>query len=429
MKTHSILLFVSLILLSSCSQVYRSIRYFKPDIDEMNAFPQQIIANPEKKFIFYESDSTEQIVLKNTINGVNNQILLEDYLKKTSTTAFLIIKNDTIIFEKYFQGYKRSDISTLFSVTKSVTSLLIGIAIDEGYIASVHDPVTKYLPELNNCDPTFKKLTIEHLLNFQAGFDYNESYVNPFSGMARLYYGNNQEKFLKKLKFKYQPGEVTNYNSATTAFLGLILEQATQQSYATYLEEKVWKTLGMQYDASLSLDDKKHRSAKAYAGLNASAIDLAKIGRLYLNEGNWNGKQIVSKDWVEKSRTPLIEDNHMRTKYKGYQNHWYNKYYLMFDTLGNYKFSDTTSAFNYAKNIGLKYYNVWESKNKKSETHYELYAYYPQFNALGILNQILYIDPERSIIMVRLGKDWDRKSDYGYIHLMYMISQLYPKTN
>lgn len=427
MKTHSILLFISLIILGSCSQVYRSIRYWTPDIDEQKAFPQEVIESPENKFSFYESDSTAKIRLKTTVNGVSNQTFLDEYLENTSTTAFLIIKKDTIIFEKYYQGYKRSDISTLFSVTKSITSLLIGIAIDEGYITSVNDPVTKYLPELKDCDSTFKKLTIEHLLNFQAGFDYNESYVNPFAGMARLYYGNHQEKYLKKLKFKYQPGEVTDYNSATTAFLGLILEKATQQSYADYLEKKVWKPLGMQYDASLSLDDKKHRSAKTYAGLSASAIDLAKIGRLYLNNGNWNGTQIVSKDWVIKSKTPRIGERHFDKNYRGYQYHWYNKYYKIPDSLGNYYYKDTTSAFQNARNNNLKYYRIYENNN--NESSYILEAYYSQFNALGILNQILFIDPERNIIMVRLGKDWDRKSDYGYLHLMYIISQLYPKTN
>jgi len=277
MKKLFIVFLVTNLFLSSCTQTYRSIRFWTPDIDEFHAFPQEIIKSPEQKYHFFESDSSANIILKTTSEGVSNQISLDDYLRTTSTTAFIIIKNDSIIFEKYYQGFQRSDITTLFSVTKSVTSLLTGIAIDEGYIESVNDPVTKYLPELNNCDPDFKNLTIEHLLNFQAGFDFNESYVNPFTGMARLYYGNHQLKYLKKLKFKHKPGEVSDYNSATTALLGHVLESATQKRYAQYLEEKVWKPLGMQFDASLSLDDKKHRSAKSYVGLNASAIDLAKL--------------------------------------------------------------------------------------------------------------------------------------------------------
>lgn len=252
--------FLSLILLSvlcSCTQTYRSIRFWTPDINEFSAFPQDTIESPIGKFSFHKKDHSDTIILRITKSGIMNQISLDEYLENTSTTAFLIIKNDSIIFEKYYQGFQPSDITTLFSVSKSVTSLLIGIAIKEGLIASVHDPVTKYLPELNNSDSNFKKLSIEHLLNFQAGFDFNETYKNPFSGMARLYYGNNQEKYLKNLKFKYTPGEVTDYNSATTAFLGLILEKASQKSYADYLEEKVWKPLGMEYNASISLDDKK----------------------------------------------------------------------------------------------------------------------------------------------------------------------------
>ena len=420
-----LLLLTAICILSSCTQIYRSIAYWTPDIDEYSAFPQDTIECGDSKYGFYFPEETNpgNVFLTLTSKTDTSKFTLDEYLSKTSTTAFLIIRNDTVIFEKYYQGYNRSDISTLFSVTKSVTSLLIGIAVDEGYIESTNDPVTKYLPELDNYDPNFRNLTIEHLLNFQAGFDFNESYINPFSGMARLYYGNNQLKYLKKLKFIDNPGEVSDYNSATTAFLGLILERATQKSYAEYLEVKVWKPLGMEYNALVSLDGKKHRSAKAYAGLNATAIDLAKIGRLYLKEGSWNGNRIISKDWIVKSKTPNVEKEHIGYKYKGQQYQWYSKHYMIYDSLGNYKFADTADAFRYANYLNLDYYKVWKYNNKDGSVYYTLYAYYPDFYALGIMNQILYIDPESNLIMVRLGKDWDKNSDIGYTHLMHILAK------
>lgn len=99
---------------------------------------------------------------------------------------------------------------------------------------------------------------------------------------------------------------------------------------------------------------------------------------------------------------------------------------MVYDSTGNYRFTDTTSAFDYAHYLGLKYYKVWEAKDNNSNPYYKLYAYCPQFYALGILNQILYVDPERNLIMVRLGKNWDRKSDFGYIYLMSAIGKRFP---
>lgn len=183
---------------------------------------------------------------------------LDSLLKNTSTRAFLIIRNDSIIYENYFRGYKRKDISTVFSVSKSVTSLLIGIAIDEGYISSVNDPVTKYILELKNADPMFEKLTIKDLLDMRSGIKFKEDYgFNPFSKIARLYYGTDQLSQVKKLHFECEPGTRHEYQSIATTILGIIIEKTTNQDFAKYFENKVWKPLGMENTAQWSLDDKK----------------------------------------------------------------------------------------------------------------------------------------------------------------------------
>ena len=425
-------LFILLLLLNltaSCS-IYRTIRYWKPEIDEYNAFPQAKIQRGEDKFHFPVAiDSLFfKIKIERVVKDKTLHLTIDEYLAKSATTAYLIIKNDTIVYEQYYRGYDRSKISTFFSVTKSITSLLVGIAIDEGYIKSVHDFVTDYIPELKNGDSRFQKLTIEHLLNMQAGLRFSESYTNPFNGMARLFYGSNQLKFIKKLKFEQDPGEKYSYNSATTAILGIVLERATKRPYAEYLEEKVWNPLGMEYNASISLDDKKHRSAKSYYGLSATAIDLAKIGRLYMNGGNWNGKQIVSKEWVEKSTTPNIAANHISgSKYKDYQYHWYSleRSWHERNSTGEYLFNDSISALRFAEESAFAHYDIRKIKNVgTSGYHWAAIDFSPEFDAFGIMSQILYVDPEKKIIMVRLGEKWD--SNYRIIPLTQLITRQYP---
>lgn len=432
-KLFTIILLVFILFSQNSCLLYRGIRYYTPDIDEYNAFPQAKISKGESPFIFpSKKDSiTETIKIKQTKNGITTHATLDEYLNTTSTTAFIIIKNDTVVFENYYNGYYRSDISTLFSTTKSVVSLLVGIAVDEGEIKSVNDFVTDYVPELKDADSNFQKLTIEHLLNMQAGLDFNESYTNPFKDMARLFYGRDQLRQLKKLNFSQEPGFESDYNSATTALLGIVLERAVKRPFSEYLQDKVWKPLGMEYDATVNLDDKKHRSAKSYQGLNATAVDLAKIGRLYVNNGKWGEKQIVSKSWIEKCTTPNIEPDHFGYKYKGYQYHWYSSRTYFYDSLGNFRqFPDSLSALNFAQNLDLKFFKIWKNRGKNNSGntinyHWEVTQYHPQYHTLGILDQILFVDPERKIIIVRLGKDWSNVDNF----FLYSLSKCFPKIN
>jgi CubicO group peptidase (beta-lactamase class C family) len=406
------------------------VRYWTPEIDEYNAFPQAKISSGEEKFHFPVAIDSFLVNMKliQTVKGDTLRPTIDDYVAQSKTTAYLIIKDDTVIYERYYRGYDRSKISTFFSTTKSITSLLTGIAVDEGYIKSVHDLVTDYVPEFKEGDPRFQKLTIEHLLNMQAGLDFTESYENPFQEMAKLFYGGNQLEQLKNLKFVRDPGEVYDYNSATTAILGVVLERAVNKPYAEYLQEKVWIPLGMEYDASMSLDDKKHRSAKAYYGLNATAIDLAKIGRLYMNGGNWNGKQIVSKEWVDKSTIPNIPEDHFGgEKYKGAQYNWYSGGggWHERDSTGAF-FNDSISALQFAEKSAFAHYDVRKLKNTNSPgDHWIIIDYSPEFNTLGILGQILLVDPERKIIVVRLGEK-DFFGDYNVFVLTDVLTRQYP---
>ena len=285
----------------------------------------------------------------------------EEAIKDASRTqGVMIIHNDSIVYEKYWGDFSADRLATVFSVSKSITSLLCGIAVDEGYIKSIDDPVTKYLPELKRKDPKWERLTIRHLLNMESGLDFDDEYefnikeLKTVNAIARLNYGHNIMGQIKGLKFRCEPGTDFRYESMTTAILGVVIERATGIHYADYLSEKVWKPLQMESVALINIDSRKHHVAHAFGGITCTLKDLAKIGRLYLNLGVWDGKRIVSEEWI-----------HLTTDFNPklcYHYSWYDVRYENFRT-----------------------------------------GPYPGFYALGICNQVLYVNPYKNLIMVRIG--------------------------
>jgi CubicO group peptidase (beta-lactamase class C family) len=414
MKTHQITTKILLILtvlatFASCS-LSRSMIYWGPDIDDHKIFYKDTVRCSDNKFHFHKAESDMVFNPKITIteNSKKTKTTLDSMLRRTSTVAFVIIKNDTILFEKYYNGHSRDQVSTVFSMTKSVTSTLIGIAIDQGYITSVHDTVTKYIPELKNRDPNFSKLTIEHLLNMRSGLKFNENVKIPLTKITRLHYGSNIMGLVKNMKFEHEPGTVHEYLSISTTILGIVLERATKTSFAKYLEQNLWKPLGMEYDASVNMDSKRNRVSKAYGGLNASAIDLAKIGRLYLNNGKWNGKQILPENWVKKCTEPNPDNN-------WYSYQWYNGAGLYKDSTGYVFKQDSISAVNYANSNKFKSYSVFKywGNNK-----WGIIVPENSFQAIGIMKQVMHVDKNNNVIIVRLGASSDSKIVGNYINLL-----------
>jgi len=399
------------LILQSCTLVYRGIHYGDADIDDSKVFVNYELSKSSNPFSFKQADSTlfDRIIASSKDTLVKR---LKDTLTKTTTRAFLVIRNDTILFEHYYRGYKRSDISTFFSVSKSVTSLLVGIAVDEGYISSIDDPVTKYVKELNSADPKFQKLTIRDLLSMRSGLKFDENYSNPFKGMARLYYGTNQLGQIRRMKFECDPGTKHEYQSVSTALMGIVLEKATGMTLAHYFKEKVWSPLRMENSASWSLDDRRHRSTKAYCGLNATAIDLAKIGRLYLNHGRFDGRQIVSESWVQKTFTP-------DTANSGYQFQWYSITDFVIDSLGHIMFfPDSLSALSFKHSKLSNSYSLFSISNRSGRWYIERFT--NQFFACGIMQQFLFIDPSKNLIIVRLGDN----GDIDYLPLMCHLANV-----
>lgn len=393
-------LFSIVILLSSCS-TFRAIKNGNPAIDDYTVFPQDTIYNSSKVFTFEElSISKRKLDTLNVDVYFENsdtfkQMTLNEMLEYTTKpAATIIIKNDTIIYEYYSGGLNKDSQTTVFSVTKTITSILCGIAIKDGYIESVKDHVTKYIPELRTKDKMFQQLTIEHLLDMSAGLKFEESYsFNPFSKIAQLYYGNNSLDVISGMKFINAPGERYHYDSMTTAILGIVIERATSVPYAKYLSEKLWQPLGMEQSATISLDSKKHHNAKSYAGLTTNVRDLAKIGKLYINKGNWNGIQIVDSAYVERSHSKnFVGANHGTYSYS-----WY------WGTYDHKKFDDVDSMYNYYKSTSNV--EVCAANRSRNTGKYKAVLHRGGFWAYGLYGQVLYVNPEKNIIAVYLGAD------------------------
>jgi len=333
--------------ISSC-KLGRFVYYNFADITDHKIFPAREIKNDENQVFRFHPHGGDSLVLH-----MKDSSRFEDYLAKNKTVAFLVIHNDTLKYQAYFNDYHRESIVASFSMAKSFTSFLIGCAIEDGYIRSVDEPVSRYLPEL--AEKGFDKVTIENLLQMTAGLDFNESYINPFGDAASFYYGTNLEKYTLNLDLKSEPNQYMQYTSGNTQILGLILDRALDGiSLSQYLEEKLWSKVGMEYPASWSIDRKKDGLEKTFCCLNARAIDFAKFGRLYLKGGNWDGQQIVPRDWVERS-TAVDTSN---GSYWGYQYQWW-------------------------------------LPNKDGD-----------FIAEGILGQFIFVSPSENLIIVRLGEEY-----------------------
>jgi CubicO group peptidase (beta-lactamase class C family) len=333
-----------LLSLSSC-QLGRFIYYNFADITDHKVFDSRSLEASPNTFYFPKAE-------KGRAPKTISETPFEEYLEDNKTVAFLIIQHDTIQYENYFRDYERESIVASFSMAKSVTSILVGCAIDDGFIQSVEEPVTNYIPELK--ENGFDEVKIKHLLQMTSGLDFKESYVNPFGDAASFYYGKKLKKQVSKMKLETKPGTRFEYVSGSTQILGLILDRALNDKTITqYLQEKIWTPIGMEYGGSWSLDQEEDGLEKTFCCLNARAIDFAKIGRLYKNEGRWGNEQIVPSSWVEES-----------TK------------------------ADTTEG-----SVDYYQYQWWLPTPGKD------------FMAIGILGQYVYVHPEKDLIIVRLGED------------------------
>jgi CubicO group peptidase (beta-lactamase class C family) len=218
------------------------------------------------------------------------------------TIAYVIIKNDSVWFEKYFDGFNEDSKSNSFSMAKSYVSGLMGKAIEDGYIKSLDQPVCDFLPEF--CDEQAKKMTVGDLSSMASGTNWDEAYYSPLSITTRAYFDDDLAKVMNGLKMETEPGKAFKYASGDTQMLTMVIEEATGKKLYNYLEESFWKPLGSENDVLWQVDSEDHDLVKAYCCIAGSAKDFARFGKLYKDYGKWNGKQILDSAFVAKSVTP-----------------------------------------------------------------------------------------------------------------------------
>ncbi len=226
--------------------------------------------------------------------------------EKMGTVAFLVSTNDTLIFEYYDEEHNKDMVSNSFSMAKTVVSLLIGIAVEEGRIKSLDDPITTYLPELNT--PNSSKVKIRHLLQMAGSSEWDESAKNIFSDNASAYYGSDLKSLVFSKGFSDKPGEVFDYKSGETQFLTYIIENVYGQSLSSVVEEKIWIPMKMSSPAYWSTDG-DDGDEKGYCCLYATARDFLKLGDLFIQEGKFGGNQIVPSWYINEmqvSRAPIF---------------------------------------------------------------------------------------------------------------------------
>ncbi|MEM6642569.1 MAG: serine hydrolase [Bacteroidota bacterium] len=367
--------FLVLLVLASGCTVARFFKWNFANIDDHKRFTNAPVANSTEDIYSFKAKEDSIIFPKLVIK--KEKYPFEEGLDKSKTVAFLIIRNDTIIYEKYFNKYSEDSWVNSFSMAKSFVSTLVGIAIDEGHIQSVDDPIGRYVPQLGEA---YGAVSIRHILEMRSGVKYKEAYYSPFSDAAVDYYGKNIKKRFSKFDLEIDPDTKFQYRSVNTQVLAEAVENATGMKISDYLEERIWKPLGMEYPASWSIDNKKDSTMKAFCCLNATARDFAKFGLLFLNEGRWNGQQIVPQEWVRKATTYDRAKNGFRYTYQ-----WWNN--VSYDSIGNSEF-DVTQLHDTI---------TWRDQD---------YYRYPDedFMANGHLGQYIYVNPKHKVVIVRLGE-------------------------
>lgn len=386
MKKTILVLTLLSILYTSCVPL-RSINYLIPDSRDSAIFKNQTIHKSINPFYFtpYYANPA-YAALKNK---------LDTSLIGTKTSAFIVIKNDSIIYQHLAEDTYIQAKQPSFSIAKSFVGTLVGIAVDRGQISSTNDLVIKYLPQLAKNDECFNRLTIQHVLDMRSGFDFNERSFNPFSKIVRSYYGADLREMVSKLKMKNEPNKIFEYQSINTQVLAMILEKVTGKTLDVLLQENLWQPLGAESDALWSLDNKGN--IKAFCCINATALDFAKLGKLYLNGGNWQGKQIISKKWIDITTDP---DTLAKKRYK-------NQFWATRDF--NY-FPDSLSAI---KQLEKEHLSYPVERNTDGRYFYAKKVY--DYKAQGMFNQSVYVNPQNRVIIVRLGGRQKKLNFHGFV--------------
>lgn len=346
--------------------IYRVLVWQESDAFDWQKFPSRELHAPGETFYFDSTPDDKAEKLLEELAGVNN---LEMFLQQTGSQSFIVLKDSLLLYEGYFNGAQRHTVVTSFSVAKSFTSALVGFAIQDGFIESTDNPITQYLPELTQRDERFSRITIQHLLMMSSGLEYEKNRLFLFNGDDPLttYYPDQRMLALDNTHIARNPGLEFDYNKYHPQLLGMILERTTGMSVTSYLQQKIWNPLGMEFGGSWSLDSEESGFEKMETGVNARAIDFAKFGRLFLNNGRWQGEQLLPERWIKESTSPFIPGNY--TEY-------YNQSVKEMPGTGYYKY-------------------MWWGFMQDDGSY--------DYMAEGDKGQFIYISPDKNLVIVRNG--------------------------
>ena len=333
------------------STVARALVWRESDVGDQHRFPARLIPAGT-----HASPLPAGVEADLALSGEETD--LDEFLRETDTLALVVVHEARVVRERYFDGATRESLQTSFSVAKSFVSTLVGIAIDEGLIGSVDDSVTKYLPELATRDPRFRQITLRHLLTMSSGLRWEEGGFPSLGDDTYTYYGVDlRDLALSRTRIVSPPGVAWQYNDYNPLLLGLVLERATGTSVSDFMATRLWQPLGAEAAATWSLDSERSGFEKLESGVNARPVDYARFGLLFLHKGEWNGRRIVSKDWVRAATG-----------------------------------ADTTTDSAYYH--GYRYF-WWLDVERPG-----------RFYALGKYGQYVYVAPDADAVVVRFGRDW-----------------------
>lgn len=348
------------ILLSGRTYLYKGLAntYFVgrsgPDIAEKEIFPNRRI-DPSVDPMSWPAHSRK------------GELELEDedrsYMDSMRTASFLVFHRDSLLFEHYGEGFHQDSVSNSFSVAKSIVNVLTGIALRKGLIDSLDERVGEYLPSFD--EGKKEQIRLRDLLSMRSGLNWEESGGNPFSHNAQAYYGNDLQGLIEGLKVVGEPGRSFDYQSGNTLIMGAVLHKATGQRLARFAEKELWEPLGASNAAFWNLD-RRDGMEKAFCCFYSVPRDLARIGKLYMQRGEWQGEQLVPARFVERSISPSGRKG-KKTPFYGY--FW------------------------------------WLEEYDGKEIFY----------ARGILGQYIIVVPEEDLIIVRTGRIREDRKE-GSVH-------------
>jgi CubicO group peptidase (beta-lactamase class C family) len=224
----------------------------------------------------------------------------DDMLEKNETRAFVAVRDDHVVYERYFDGVNAGTLLPDFSMSKTYAALLVGCAVADHLLGPVDRSLISYVPELA-AKPGYDLITIDELLRMTSGIDFNEESV----AGAMLYYSEDLREHTYAYDVKWLPGTHYLYGSISTQILwDLVHRHLGGRTVSWYFEERVWRPLGAEHDAAWSLDSASTGEEKFFGGFNATARDHARLGLLYLHGGSLNGRQLVPQAWVDESLAP-----------------------------------------------------------------------------------------------------------------------------